>query len=587
MKIKEFLMQDVSWSKIKTKLEVLDHKYAITQRCNDFSQNHPKVLRSLLTLCFTFIVFWQSWTTDDAYHSYIMARHLAEGKGLVYNVGYRVTASTCPLLTLIQAGVYKILHNMIATGIIIGVICSSAAASVIFFKFCTKFRYAIFAFLAMTLSYSFMSFTTSGLENSLLFLLGALFLSCFFKKDEFNAKDLLILAVLLALLAMARMDSVLIFIPMIVTAYFFMTKESFIKRIGIGFLSLLPLILWEVFAVFYYGFPFPNTFYAKLYSGYPTAEYISKGLTYLHLSYMFDILLLVIPIFFLILLFIYKKTKLYSLLAGMLLYLLYIIRIGGDFMVGRHLTFIFFLSLCGICALFQNSETLKIIKVERVYTIFIRNTLMLFPILIIAYIILASHLRLQAKIEFSISGVGSGIVDEKHFYELYGAATIDKIKTWISKQPDRMLDLTEDVLKQINYGRFHGDKGFLDPGYMVYGYAAYYISNFTNMYLTDSIGLMDPFLSRLPGVNCSYWRIGHIIRTIPEGYIETVRTGENRIIDPNLHRYYDKLLIIITGDLFDIERLKTIWNMNIGKYDYLLDNYRKTLKRNPTEDICL
>ena len=114
-----------------------------------------------------------------------------------------------------------------------------------------------------------MSFTTSGLENSLLFLLGILFLSRFFSKNDYETKDLFVMALLLALLAMTRMDSVLIFIPMIVAAYLFMTKVNFAKRLGIGFLGLLPFILWEVFAVFYYGFPFPNTFYAKLYSNYP------------------------------------------------------------------------------------------------------------------------------------------------------------------------------------------------------------------------------------------------------------------------------------------------------------------------------
>ena len=171
MKIKDFLMMGVSWYKIKAKLCEVDDKYKITQKANEFSNKHRISLRIFLTICFAFIVFWESWTCDDAYHSYIMARHLAEGKGLVYNVGYRVTASTCPLLTLIQAGVYKILHNMFATGVVIGIACSVAAAAVLFFKFCTKLRYAIFAFFAMILSYSFMSFTTISVLPTLTYLI--------------------------------------------------------------------------------------------------------------------------------------------------------------------------------------------------------------------------------------------------------------------------------------------------------------------------------------------------------------------------------------------------------------------------------
>ncbi len=85
MNIKELLTQDVSWYTIKVKLVELDQKYSITQRGEQFSKNHFVALRIFLVFLFAFIVFWQSWTTDDAYHSYVMARHLADGKGLVYN----------------------------------------------------------------------------------------------------------------------------------------------------------------------------------------------------------------------------------------------------------------------------------------------------------------------------------------------------------------------------------------------------------------------------------------------------------------------------------------------------------------------
>lgn len=135
-----------------------------------------------------------------------------------------------------------------------------------------------------------------------------------------------------------------------------------------------------------------------------------------------------------------------------------------------------------------------------------------------------------------------------------------------------------DLFVEVQQEQIHGSLGFLDPNLMVYGYVAYYMADIADMYLTDFIGLMDPLLSRMPSPNCKYWRIGHVIRLIPDGYIETVRTGENRIIDPSLHEYYDKMLLIITGDLFDTERLTTIWNMNTGKYDYLLDDYHSIIK---------
>lgn len=138
MSIKNFILQDVSWKKNKTWFSYFAQRHQIAQRANAFSEKHFIALRIFLTLCFVFIVFWESWTSDDAYHSYIMARHLAEGKGLVYNVGYRVSASTCPLMTLIEAFLYKLFHNMEATGIVLGVTTSGSAAAVLFFKFCKK-----------------------------------------------------------------------------------------------------------------------------------------------------------------------------------------------------------------------------------------------------------------------------------------------------------------------------------------------------------------------------------------------------------------------------------------------------------------
>jgi len=47
------------------------------------------------------------------------------------------------------------------------------------------------------------------------------------------------------------------------------------KTLVVGF---APLLLWELFAVVYYGFPFPNTAYAKLAAGIPSSELWLQGL---------------------------------------------------------------------------------------------------------------------------------------------------------------------------------------------------------------------------------------------------------------------------------------------------------------------
>ena len=91
-------------------------------------------LRLTALLIFAVAVFLYGWNSDDAYHSYVMAKHLVEGKGLVYNTGFRVTASTCPLLTLVEALVFCFTDNADICGLLVGFAFSVAAAWVLFFR---------------------------------------------------------------------------------------------------------------------------------------------------------------------------------------------------------------------------------------------------------------------------------------------------------------------------------------------------------------------------------------------------------------------------------------------------------------------
>lgn len=55
-------------------------------------------------------------------------------------------------------------------------------------------------------------------------------------------------------------------------------------------------------------------------------------------------------------------------------------------------------------------------------------------------------------------------------------------------------------------------------------------------------------------------RIGHFKRALPEGYLEHLTQGE---------------------PLFTAERLRTIWNLNRGRYDHLLKPYRASRSSGP------
>ena len=73
------------------------------------------------------------------------------------------------------------------------------------------------------------------------------------------------------------------------------------------------------------------------------------------------------------------------------------------------------------------------------------------------------------------------------------------------------------------------------------------------VHIIDRLALSDPLLARLPGGD-STSIIGHLIRPIPEGYVESVATGSNRIVDPGLAAYYAALREVVSGPLWSATR---------------------------------
>jgi arabinofuranosyltransferase len=110
--------------------------------------------------------------------------------------------------------------------------------------------------------------------------------------------------------------------------------------------------------------------------------------------------------------------------------------------------------------------------------------------------------------------------------------------------------------------RVHGSVGFL-------GYFAG-----PSVHIVDYYGLADPLLARLPALHTRNWRIGHFWRAIPAGYEESAGTTRNRIQDPGLARYYDRLRLVVSGPVFSRERWGAILELNLGLLDHLIQRLR-------------
>ncbi len=534
-------------------------------RIKDFFGEELNRYKFFAILIFIAVITLLAWQSDDSYHAYIMAKNLVDGNGFVYNVGQRSTASSCPLYTLVIAAGYFVIRDMFFVSLLINIVFSTLAFRILIKDFCKTRNQIIFCLFVTLGSVSFVSYTTSGLENSMLFFLGACFMKLYLSNERYSGKNLIWIAILISLIAMTRMDAVLMFAPMAVYAYLAKRDTSFPKAVGLGILGLLPFVLWEVFVTFYYGFPFPNTAYVKLGTNIPLSDYLVRGIRYYRDTAIKDPLVILIPAFAFIASVIVKKAQYLICMAGSLLYGLYLLYIGGDFMMGRHFTVMFLIGL--ICYIdIKNREFSDRGRGASFHRCFVG--------VVIAALIYGSTSGIIAD-QFLYGGTfGSPISDERagyfkttslfnNLYSLIRTGELCIRDTWNEKG---VIELRENG--------FEG--GIIES---VPGITKYYNND---IYLNDLYALGDPYLAHLPAVIEEGWRTGHMWREAPKGYAEMVRYGQgaDAIENEDVRQYFEVIDMITREELFDSDRIKAVIDLNLGRYDYLIDNYQATLDQN-------
>ncbi|GHT22994.1 hypothetical protein AGMMS4957_13930 [Bacteroidia bacterium] len=498
-----------------------------------------------LTVLFLVITLL-AWQADDAFHAYKMACNFANGNGLVYNVGERVSASTCPLHTIIVGIVYKVFDHIYLSSLFLCILYSVGAIAILF-SVCKSKQSIIIATILLVFCKSFISYTTSGMENPLLFLLFAIYARIYFTNASFNAKRILLSSLVASLILMTRMDNALLAFPMMLFVLWKRENMSLLRAFLYGCVGLLPFIAWEIFSLLYYGFPFPNTAYAKLAAGVPLSEYFVRGIGYFVVTLFEDPVVLVFPVLFIVKAIISKSAKYLMPAVGIVLYYGYIIYIGGDYMFGRHFTVPFFIALFCLFTLDWDAVAGKIKK-----TLIACVALQL---LVTNGVIYYAHAYGQARKQ--VATVKYVVADERAEHFQYTLLFFERKNMWGSKEVDRV--------------RASGHKGDIinaAAGMLMLYY------DIDGLYLNDPCALGDPLLARLPAYSEPEWRSGHLARNIPDGYRTSVQTGINQVKDPNLHEYLDVLWEITRSkSLFSKGRLEKIININLGRYDYLLERY--------------
>jgi arabinofuranosyltransferase len=491
---------------------------------------------------FLLLLLRTAWLDDDAYITFRTVDNFLNGLGLRWNVVNRVQAFTHPLWMLAVAAAAAIGGEVYFSSLALSIVVSLAAVTLAASRIASTPPMAVLVFMSLALSKAFVDYSTSGLENPLThLLLVGFFLGLV--SDLPRPRRLLVLSLATALLIVNRFDTGLLVLPALAVEVWRSGWRAAVVPVAVG---MLPLAAWEIFSVVYYGFPFPNTAYSKLKTGVPAPEIHYQGFLYLLDSIANDPLTLLViataifgPIVF---------GGGWSVPVGIFVYLVYVVRVGGDFMSGRFLTAPFLLSVLWLSRArmseFAGAWVFAAAVVAVVGLSAPRPTIL-------------SNASYGSDIEPARVIAPTGITDERRYY--YPQSGLLTAQRGVPMPNHRWTHMGHDLTNR-------GETFFSTDAAGFIGYAAGPSVTFLDRY-----GLGDPLLARLPAE--APWRIGHFVREVPEGYPETLQAGRDHIRDSGVAVYYDKLQIITEGPLFTAERWHTILRMNLGRYERYIADY--------------
>ncbi len=524
------------------------------KRSSDYSR--PTLMASLtwaMILIYAITVLRTAWLSDDAYITFRVVDNAVHGLGLVWNPAERVQGYTHPLWLFALIVGRLITGEAFYSATWLSIAFSVIAVGLIAFRLRPASAVVVPGLLILTLSKAFVDYSTSGLENPLTHLLLAAFFVVWFTgypaEQPPNDRRVFFLPLLASLLAVNRIDALLLVVPAL---FWIVWRHRSWRASGLVVLGFLPLILWTAFSLFYYGFPFPNTAYAKLATGIPSTDLSRQGLAYLINSLRWDPLTMTAVAAALLMAAVSRQARPLAVGMGIVLYTLYIIRIGGDFMSGRFLAAPLLAAVVLLIVLGDRYVRYPTAKKRTSPAIAGRFT--------VAATMFVIALGLVGHVQYWLAGSPVGdaarrdgdIADERAYYTPNtGLLYSNRVLHPWAEQGMVLRAQGPAVIE-------HGNVGFL----------GYYAG--PEVHIVDRNGLTDPLLARLPVRDPLNWRIGHFRREVPAGYIDTLRDDRNLIQNPDLAAFYEPLRFVIRGPLWSSARWLETWRLNTGAYDDLL-----------------
>lgn len=497
--------------------------------------SYRKAAAFALGCVFLLTIFRTAWISDDAMITMRTVLNFEHGYGLRFNIDERVQAYTHPLWMFVLAAFSSLASNIYAGTFAASIVTSLLAYWLLICRLGGLRGGAIVAGLALLLSKAFVDYATSGLENPLSHVLLIVSVILAIRIDRTPGTRTLGLffgAVSLAFLT--RPDALVLVFPLSLWVLYrcrHLPLKDLAKSVVIGG---LPAILWTLFSTYYYGFPFPNTAYAKLGTGIEWSERIRQGIRYLVQSTNDDPLTVAILITGLALGFT-RDALSRALALGILLHIGYLLNIGGDFMEGRFLTVPLMAAAISIARQHLDFKGMSVVC---------------------GAVLLMGSAGFKSTIfstsEFDIPDVRvNGISDERGFYF----------------QKHGLLPAL------VGYEASGRAFRFRQPDWTAYEYrvqptcqlGALGLKSGPHVHLVDECALSDPLLARIPAKVNRHWRIGHFYRQFPTDYLKSLELRSNEIKDPAMRQYYEYIRLVTRGPLNHPARLKAIVKLNTGR----------------------
>lgn len=468
-----------------------------------------------------------AWMSDDAFITLRVVDNLLHGHGLRWNVAERVQVATHPLWLSLLVPVNGLAGEAFYSTIALEIALELAALAVLL-------RTARAAWLGAALvvslaaSRAFVDYGTAGLEGPLLDLVLAGFVALLVRGPR-----LLPLALAASAIALTRLDALLLVAPAlgaVALRDLRAARKHALRDLALG---AAPIVAWAVSSLVYFGAPLPNTAYAKLGTGLGVAELVRQSGHYLAYTATQDAATLALLALAGGLALARGAPTARALVGGVLLYLAYVARIGGDFMAGRF----FHAPLVVAIAAAATVEAASLARL---------------PAAALAAATAAIHaLALLGGGSPVASGANYGDVPDPPYTETHGItderryyyATTGLLPALRSTEPFPRHPFAAE-------GReWRAHRPATPPVKGGVGMRGYFAG--PAVHIVDGFALTDAFLSRLPMEldEDGSFRIGHFRRRLPRGYKDSAADGANHLEDPALAALWDDIVLATRADL--------------------------------------